>query len=663
MLPSGLNASWHKNALGVVDESQEIYLGLLNDQHDHGQVQVLSSSTILTNPKVGDIAGQVMAVSTAASAPLISTKIVVNASGTSAGGVFPHFRVLVDGVKVGEATTGSTAKTYTIDAKVAAGSAHLIQIHYDNDAVINGQDRNLNIALVKIGEKTILPTDSGVTYDRFALDNVDVVAGRSTMPWSGVLNFKLPASAFPAPIPPSFPPQPDPAVKAYYVSTQGRDTWSGKLAAPNADMTDGPVASLGKAAQLARDDSTVDTVIMRGGTYKQASKVTLLTPDSGLKIKAYGNEVPVLDGGGQAQMMMQLVQAKNITITGLTFANGRKDGFAIELNTSDNNRIGDNKFTNVGTAVKLHDASGNAIAGNEMSHLGGFGVEMATGSDNNRVYANHIHHIGENNSQAAGVAGHGSSNNTVAFNDIEYTARYGVSFKDFGTDDAAYNNAVLHNRLLHTNTAGGDTGAIEFLGRSNVMHNHRAEGNYIEDTGGLIKENGIGAAGIYLDDMTNGTTVKGNFIKDTSWTHVMVHGGDKNIIQNNYFVLGAGEKAATVSDNGNIPTGARADGNVIQKNILFGEVSVDQPWWLNNSGVNTVDYNLLYKIAPQQKTDAHSITANPQFHNVAAGDFTLSATSPALSLGIQNLDWAHMGTIGYDAKTAAEYSMPTFWDL
>jgi hypothetical protein len=277
--------------------------------------------------------------------------------------------VLVDGVKVGEATTGSTAKTYAIDAKVAAGSAHLIQIHYDNDAVIKGQDRNLQISSIKIDEKTILPTDAGVSYDRHALDNVDVIAGRSTMLWNGALNFKLPASAFPTP--PSIPPLPDPAPKAYYVSTEGRDTWSGKLASPNASLTDGPVASLGKAAQLARDDGTIDTVVMRGGTYHQSDKVTLLAADSGLKIKAFGDEVPVLDGGGQLHMMIQLVQARNVTITGLTFANGRKDGFAIELNTSDNNRIGDNKFDNVGTAVKLHDASGNAIAGNEMGHLAG----------------------------------------------------------------------------------------------------------------------------------------------------------------------------------------------------------------------------------------------------------------------------------------------------
>jgi hypothetical protein len=451
------------------------------------------------------------------------------------------------------------------------------------------------------------------------------------------------------------------APNAYFVSPQGRDTWSGKLADPNASMTDGPVATLSKAAQLARDDTAIDTVVMRGGTYQQ-NKVTLLAADSGLNIKAFGDEAPVLDGG-QLHTMLQLVDADNVTITGLTFANGRKDGFAIELNTSDNNRIGDNSFSNVGTAVKLYDASGNAIASNEMGHLGGYGVEIATGSDNNRVYANHIHHVGEVNTQAAGVGGHGASNNTVAFNDIEYSARYGVSFKDLGPDNASYNNAVLHNQVLHTNTAGGDTGAIEFSGRSNAMHNNRAEGNYIADTGGHVKENGIGASGVYLDDLTNGTTVKGNFIQGTTWTHVMIHGGDKNVVENNYFVLGAGELAATMSDNGNIPTGSKADGNVIQKNILYGQVPIDKPWWLNNSGDNMVDYNLLHKTAQMPGVDAHSITADPLFRDVAAGDYGLSANSPALALGIQDLDWAHMGTDGYDTNSATEYSLLNFWSM
>jgi parallel beta-helix repeat protein len=605
-------------------------------------------------------------------ASLIPTKIAVTASGTPAGGVYPHFRVLVDGVKVGEGRVGATTKTYSFDTKVAAGAEHRVQVHYDNDAVISGKDRNLHVTSVKVGEHTMRPTDAGVTYDKHALDGRDVIPGQTAMLWSGALAFKAPASAFPEPAPatptptPAPPPAPAPAPPpgdsgpAYYTSPQGRDTWTGKLATPNATLTDGPVATLGKAVELARADATIDTIVMREGTYKLPGKITLQAADSGIKIKGYGDESPVIDGN-QLHIMMQLAGAKNVTITDLTFTNGRKDGFAIELNGADGNRIGDNNFTNVGTAIKLHDASGNLIAKNEIGHIAGFGVEMATRSDGNKVYANHIHHIGEANSQAGAIAGHGSSNNTAAFNDIEYTARYGVSFKDFSAAEPGLNNAVLHNRIVHSNTAGGDTGAIEFLGRSNLAHGHRAEGNYIEDTGGLIKENGIGASGVYLDDLTNNTTVKGNFIKDTTWTDVMIHGGDNNVVENNFFILGPGEGASTVSNNGNIPTGSVATGNIIQKNILYGEAPIDKPWHLNNTGVNTVDKNLLHNVAKVSPSDTNSLAADPQFKNPAGGDFTLAAISPAPSIGIVGLDWSHMGTVGYDATTASAYGLPNFW--
>src|SRR4051812_31794067 len=119
MLTSGRINTWNKHFLNPLDGKQEVYANLLGNELEHGQELGLSSSAMLGSSAIEAVGAEVMSVSGAASAPLVSTKIVVTASGTSAGGVFPHFRVLVDGVKVGEATTGSTAKTYAVDAKVA----------------------------------------------------------------------------------------------------------------------------------------------------------------------------------------------------------------------------------------------------------------------------------------------------------------------------------------------------------------------------------------------------------------------------------------------------------------------------------------------------------------------------------------------------------------
>ncbi len=95
----------------------------------------------------------------------------------------------------------------------------------------------------------------------------------------------------------------------FYVSPVGRDTWSGRLAAPNSSRTDGPFASIRKARDVirkygagkARRDHSW-TVYLRGGSYAP-NEVTIFTPaDSGRKaqpviFKAYPGEQPVITGG------------------------------------------------------------------------------------------------------------------------------------------------------------------------------------------------------------------------------------------------------------------------------------------------------------------------------------------------------------------------------
>uniref|UniRef100_UPI0024958FD2 carbohydrate-binding domain-containing protein n=1 Tax=Azospirillum brasilense TaxID=192 RepID=UPI0024958FD2 len=130
-------------------------------------------------------------------------KIVVNAYGQSAGGIWPHFRLLIDGVEVGQATVNASSPTaYSFTVPVTAAQAHKVQIQYDNDAVVNGQDRSLIVSGVTINGKTHKPTDANVTYDKGALDGKDVVKGQSGMWWNGTLVVDTPAADFPAPAAP-----------------------------------------------------------------------------------------------------------------------------------------------------------------------------------------------------------------------------------------------------------------------------------------------------------------------------------------------------------------------------------------------------------------------------------------------------------------------------
>jgi len=94
-----------------------------------------------------------------------------------------------------------------------------------------------------------------------------------------------------------------------YVSPEGNDAWTGKLAAPNADGTDGPLATFDgaqDAARALRPDVTdrALTVQFRGGVYSLDAPIVLTPEDSGTEnaptvYAAYPGEQPVFSGGSE----------------------------------------------------------------------------------------------------------------------------------------------------------------------------------------------------------------------------------------------------------------------------------------------------------------------------------------------------------------------------
>jgi hypothetical protein len=93
-----------------------------------------------------------------------------------------------------------------------------------------------------------------------------------------------------------------------YVSTQGRDQWSGQLPAPNAEGTDGPLATLAGARSVIRQQKAAGqfqgpvTVMVLGGTYFLDEPFVLEPEDTGtaeqpITYTAYPGHQPVLSGG------------------------------------------------------------------------------------------------------------------------------------------------------------------------------------------------------------------------------------------------------------------------------------------------------------------------------------------------------------------------------
>ena len=91
---------------------------------------------------------------------------------------------------------------------------------------------------------------------------------------------------------------------ALYVSTKGKDTWSGRLAEPKPDGSDGPLATIKAARDAVRKlkrDKPI-TVAIRGGTYRIGEPIVFTTADSGTKdapitYRAYQDEKPAFSGG------------------------------------------------------------------------------------------------------------------------------------------------------------------------------------------------------------------------------------------------------------------------------------------------------------------------------------------------------------------------------
>lgn len=99
-----------------------------------------------------------------------------------------------------------------------------------------------------------------------------------------------------------------PAGVTFYVATNGSDAWSGRSADPNAAKTDGPFATLARARDAIRRLKSQGrftqpvTVMLRGGSYELAEKLTFRPEDTGaadspITYTSYPGERAVLSGG------------------------------------------------------------------------------------------------------------------------------------------------------------------------------------------------------------------------------------------------------------------------------------------------------------------------------------------------------------------------------
>jgi parallel beta-helix repeat protein len=560
--------------------------------------------------------------------------ISFTASAALANGVGADVNVIVDGKVIGTTVVGATTQTYSFDTTLATGVGHDIQIQYTNDAVVNGQDRNLSLKSVGVNGQTVSATSSYEVYHAQGQGNL---AADGNMYWNGTAEFSLPSSFFPG--------SSTPSAAGIYVSTSGSDSGSGS--------TGSPYASLAKAVSAA-EQSGVKTIYLEGGKYSMSSTVSLGSAANGITIESAPGAQAVLDGKGSLSTLIQLNGASGVTLQGLTFQDTGSSNAAVVLSGAGGNHIVGNLFSGTHEGVLLtQGSSGNQISGNEIDKSGTSGIEVDNQSNSNTIDSNLINGTGAIGTTGGGIFLHGANNNVISHNQVENTGGMGIGVENWDSNTINVGNSIIDNKVENSGVSSQstDTGAIYLLGRSDVNTNTTISGNYISST--LPTASHPQIVGIYLDDLTSGVTIKNNIVANTVDHSLQIHGGSNITVENNIFDLGSQSGSTWGWDTAALfqsISGHAMTNNVFSHNIIASTSATPAAYSNLDGGNPTIDNNFYMDLLNSHfqtfgtalnETNAHF--GNALFGNEAGGNYTLASNSPALAAGFGQIDQSVMG--------------------
>jgi hypothetical protein len=418
------------------------------------------------------------------------------------------------------------------------------------------------------------------------------------------------------------------ASSTYYVSaSSGSDTNSGTLASP--------WKTIQKAANSV---SAGDTVIVRGGTYKE--KVTMKTSgtaSSYITFENYTGETPIIDGAGQTV-------ASDDSLNGLILINGisyvKVTGFSITDYVSKNSyvpagiriigaskgvQILNDKVYSIKTTYSGSNTDRNAhgiiAQGNDAtSSLDGLVI------DNCEVYGCLL-----GNSETVVVNGN-VTNFSITNNKIHDDDNIGIdvigyegtaSSNDYARNGVISGNQVYNISSKNNSTYGGDTSA---------------DGIYVDGGASVVIEKnkvwsadiGIEAASEHKNKYTNDVTIRNNLVYGCGVYGITIGGydssktgGSTNVRIYNNTVYG------TTSDSidMNLQYHCQYSSNIIKNNIFYGATD--------------------YYGTTTSIVISNNITSDPSFVTTGS-DFHLKTTSSAINAGVND---TYVGSTDLDGNT------------
>jgi len=334
-------------------------------------------------------------------------------------------------------------------------------------------------------------------------------------------------------------------------------------------------------------------------------------------------------------------------------------------------------------AVALIGARHCTLEKIEIAHVGGYGIGLGHGCNDNRIEQCHLHDLGaggvligemnlprEEQGRAARNTVHNcfihdgghiyaaavgiwvgkSSNNVIQHNEISdfYYTGMSVGWSWGYQPSSANGNIIEYNHVHHLGFGVlSDMGGIYTLGVSpgtricsNVFHH--------------IESYDYGGWGIYTDEGSTDILIENNIAYCTKDGNFHQHYGKDNIVRNNIFAFSRERQIVRTRQE-------KHRSFVFEHNIVYyaSGVLLGSNWSGDRSNYE-LDYNVYWDASGRplnfagstfeewkaKGQDLHSINADPLFRDAAKYDFRLKPESPALKIGFKPIDVSKVGLVG-----------------
>lgn len=450
----------------------------------------------------------------------------------------------------------------------------------------------------------------------------------------------------------------------YYVSPTGSDNNSGTS-----------TSEAWKTLQHAADSAGAgDTVYVMDGVYQQKLKITHSgsAAEGPITFKSYTPQTAILDGTGlsvaDSEGLIEITDASHIVLEDFEIRNYKtttKDKIpsGILITGAGSNITIRNNYIH---AIENNATLRSDLSGRDAHGIAVYGTKAPQSLSNISIIGNTLSDLILGSSESMVVNGN-VDGFLIEGNIVHDNDNIGIDVIGFeGTSpNSAYDqarNGIVRENLVYNITSINNPS----YGKSLPNDSYGADGIYVDggkDT--LIERNmsynndiGIEIASEHSGKSTSNITVRNNIVANNNYTGIAMGGYDKKrgstvdckVIGNTLY-----KNDTKGLDGGQMLLQYDTKNNVIKNNIFVASSSklmISNPFTQNTG--NQVDYNLYYVTGGASSAewqwknvsytgfaayksgtslDSHSLFADPLLVDPAAGNYTLSASSPAINAG------------------------------